>query len=52
MFKNNIYMKIIVVFFLIFTILNAADRSIQKLENDILMAENYLWLTMDEGSFT
>ncbi len=41
---------------LCFTALDAIEeatkKDIVKLENNILMAENYLWLTMDEGSFT
>jgi len=49
-------LKIMIALTLCFTALNAmekaAKKDIVKLENNILMAENYLWLTADEGSFT
>jgi len=50
--EEKMFKKIVVLFVFLFGGLNASDRLVEKLENDILMAENYLWLTMDEGSFT
>jgi len=49
-------LKVFLVFFYMLSFSYAGNTgrnaSMKKLNDDILMAENYLWLTMDEGSFT
>jgi len=52
----RVLLKVFLVILYIFGFLhagNAEDNTmLKKLDDDILKAENYLWLTMDEGSFT
>lgn len=52
----SIILKLLIVFTFWFSTSNATEEmineNIEKLNNSILMAENYLWLSMDEGSNT